>query len=159
MLSVGNTSSSLAAAAAAASQHPSIMSSLAIHPSALCHPPPLASRQAELPPAQIDSLCNLLRWFDLMQHLTADAASGSGAAATFPFVTLPLPAYVPPPPPPPPAAAAAAASAASSATAVSSGKSSAPAAATDAAAQQVRLLAWDAQWPWGCVPPPPHTHP
>eukprot|EP00879_Flechtneria_rotunda_P016430 GHRR01017194.1.p1 GENE.GHRR01017194.1~~GHRR01017194.1.p1 ORF type:complete len:396 (+),score=148.00 GHRR01017194.1:73-1260(+) len=47
---------------------------------------------ATLPGAQTDSFCNLLRWYDLIQH-TVDAAS------IFSIVHIPLPACVPPLPP------------------------------------------------------------
>lgn len=48
--------------------------------------------QAKLPTAQYDSFCNLLRWYDLLQH-TADSSK------LFSPVAIPLPAFVPPPPP------------------------------------------------------------
>eukprot|EP00882_Tetradesmus_deserticola_P026648 GHRQ01029414.1.p1 GENE.GHRQ01029414.1~~GHRQ01029414.1.p1 ORF type:complete len:190 (+),score=76.91 GHRQ01029414.1:163-732(+) len=63
---------------------------------------------SSLPAAQTNQSCNLLRWFDLIQH-TADTA-----AAGFSAVAVPLPAFVPLPPPP--ASSKPAASAATSAT-------------------------------------------
>jgi hypothetical protein len=45
-----------------------------------------------MPSAQFDGFCNLLRWYDLMQH-TADSCK------LFTPVAIPLPAFVPPPPP------------------------------------------------------------
>jgi hypothetical protein len=50
------------------------------------------SLQANMPSAQFDGFCNLLRWYDLIQH-TADSSK------LFTPVTIPLPAFVPPPPP------------------------------------------------------------
>jgi hypothetical protein len=50
--------------------------------------------QAVLPGAQVNQLCNLLRWFDYIQH-TVGAAAGD----ILPQVPLPLPPYKAPPPP------------------------------------------------------------
>ncbi|WIA21084.1 hypothetical protein OEZ85_005404 [Tetradesmus obliquus] len=63
-----------------------------------------------LPAAQTNQSCNLLRWFDLIQHTAGAAAAGFAAVA------VPLPAFVPLPPPPPPASSKPAASTATSAT-------------------------------------------
>lgn len=52
----------------------------------------MALLQSKLPAAQYDSSCNLLRWFNLIQH-TADSCK------LFTPVHIPLPAFVPPPPP------------------------------------------------------------
>lgn len=49
--------------------------------------------QAYLPAAQSSQLCNLLRWFDLIQHTAGAAAAG------FQPVAVRLPAFVPLPPP------------------------------------------------------------
>ncbi|KAF6263252.1 hypothetical protein COO60DRAFT_1624675 [Scenedesmus sp. NREL 46B-D3] len=76
---------------------------------------------ATLPAAQTNQSCNLLRWFDLIQH-SADAA-----AAGFAAVAVPLPAFVPPPPPP--ASSKPAAYAATSATSSATGQVSAEATA------------------------------
>jgi hypothetical protein len=74
-----------------------------------------AAVQSTLPAAQTNQSCNLLRWFDLIQH-SADAA-----AAGFAAVPVPLPVFVPLPPPPP-ASSKPAASAATSATSAATGQ-------------------------------------
>jgi hypothetical protein len=73
--------------------------------------------QSTLPAAQTNQSCNLLRWFDFIQH----AADAAAAAAGFAAVAVPLPAFVPLPPPAP-ASSKPAASAATSATSAATGQ-------------------------------------